>query len=82
MTNIEQLMLAMCFGMNFGWMLGGVIIIITDVIKTLKEKHKIKMNILERLPAPVPPQPLEYYITSGHINRWDYFPGSRASTVF
>ena len=48
----------------------------------LEEKHKIKMNILERLPAPVPPQPLEYYITSGHINRWDYFPGSRASTVF
>ena len=42
MTNIEHLMLTMCFGMNFGWMLGGVIIIITDVIKTLKEKHKIK----------------------------------------
>lgn len=35
-------MLAMCFGMNFGWMLGSVIIIITDGIKTLKEKHKIK----------------------------------------
>lgn len=42
MTNIEHLMLAMCFGMNFGWMLGSVIIIITDGIKTLKEKHKIK----------------------------------------
>ena len=42
MTNIEQLMLAICFGMNFGWMLGSVIIIITDGIKTLKEKHKLK----------------------------------------
>lgn len=42
MTNIEQLMLAICFGMNFGWMLSSVIIIITDGIKTLKEKHKIK----------------------------------------
>lgn len=42
MTNIEHLMLAMCFGMNFGWMIGCVIIIITDGIKNLKEKHKIK----------------------------------------
>lgn len=42
MTNIEHLMLTMCFGMNFGWMLGSVIIIIADGIKTLKKKHKIK----------------------------------------
>ena len=42
MTNIEHLMLTMCFGMNFGWMLGSVIIIIADGIKTLKKKLKIK----------------------------------------
>ena len=32
----------MCFGMNFGWMLGSVIIIVTDGIKALNKKHKIK----------------------------------------
>lgn len=48
----------------------------------LPQKHKIKMNILEKLPSPLPVPAPEYYITSGHINRWDYFPGSRASTVF
>lgn len=42
MTNIEHLMLTMCFGMSFGWMLGSVIIIVTDGIKALKKKHKIK----------------------------------------
>ena len=48
----------------------------------LPEKHKIKLNILEKLPAPLPVQPPEYFITSGHISRWDYYPGSKASTVF
>ena len=42
MTNIEQLMLAMCFGMNTGWLIGSIIILITDGIKTLKQKHKMK----------------------------------------
>lgn len=42
MTNIEHMMLSMCFGMNVGWMLGSIIIVIIDSIKTLKEKHKIK----------------------------------------
>lgn len=42
MTNIEHLMLTVCFGMNVGWMLGGIMIIITDTIKMLKEKHRIK----------------------------------------
>lgn len=40
MTNIEHMMLSVCFGMNVGWMLGGLMIIITDGIKLLKEKHK------------------------------------------
>ena len=42
MTNIEHMMLSMCFGMNVGWMLGGFMIIITDGIKTLKKKHRIE----------------------------------------
>ena len=42
MTNIDHLMLTMCFGMNLGWLLGGLMIIITDGIKIHKEKHKIK----------------------------------------
>ena len=41
MTNIEHMMLSICFGMNVGWMLGGIMIIITDTIKMLKEKHRI-----------------------------------------
>lgn len=48
----------------------------------LPEKHKIKLNILEKLPAPLPLQPPEYFITSGHISRWAYFPGSPAVTYF
>lgn len=48
----------------------------------LPEKHKIKLNILEKLPASLPPQPAEYFITSGHISRWEYFPGSKAVTYF
>lgn len=42
MTNIEHMMLSVCFDMNVGWMLGGLMIIITDGIKLLKEKHKAK----------------------------------------
>ena len=42
MTNIEHMMLSVCFGMNVGWMLGDLMIIITDGIKLLKEKIKKK----------------------------------------
>ena len=42
MTNIEHMMLSVCFGMNAGWMLVCLMIIITDGIKLLKEKHKAK----------------------------------------
>lgn len=48
----------------------------------LPEKHKVKLNILEKLPAPLPLSPPEYFITSGHIGRWEYFPGSKAVTYF
>lgn len=42
MTNIEHIMLSVCFGMNVGWMLGGIMIIITDTVKMLMEKHRNK----------------------------------------
>lgn len=48
----------------------------------LPEKHKIKLNILEKLPTPPLTPPPEYFITSGHIGRWEYFPGSKAVTYF
>lgn len=48
----------------------------------LPEKHKVKLTILEKLPAPLPRKFPEYYITSGHISKWEYFPGSRAVTCF
>ena len=47
-----------------------------------KEKHKIKLNILEVLPAcPQTPSP-EYFLSSGVIDRWEYYPGSTAFTIF
>ncbi len=48
----------------------------------LPEKHKIKLNILEILPEPSLSRPLEYRITDGHLDRWEYFSGSSAVTVF
>lgn len=48
----------------------------------LPEKHKIKLNILEPLPDSAPVASPEYRITQGHLDRWEYFPGSRAVTYF
>ncbi len=50
--------------------------------RILPEKHKIKLNILEILP-PLPQNPSpEFFITQGHIDRWEYYPGSPAVTYF
>lgn len=46
------------------------------------EKHKIKLNIIEPLAAAPLPNGLEYFVTEGHLDRWEYFPGSRAATIF
>lgn len=48
----------------------------------LPKKHKIKLDIRKVLPHPEYKMPTEYYITSGHIRRWEYYPGSTAVTVF
>lgn len=42
----------------------------------LPEKQKIKLVALHRLePGAVPPQPVTYYRTGGHIDFWEYSPG-------
>lgn len=48
----------------------------------LPEKHKIKLNIIEVLPQPSQLPAPEYFITNGHLQRWEYYPGSNAITVF
>lgn len=45
------------------------------------DRHKIKLNILEKLP-PMPPMVPNYRIHSGHIDCWEYYPGSTAVTYF
>lgn len=48
----------------------------------LPQKHKIKLNIIESLPSPAPHTRLDYRISTGHMDRWEYYPGSKAVTVF
>lgn len=47
----------------------------------LPEKHKIKLNVLEALPDQRQKQ-LRYFITSGRLIEWEYYPGSTAFTHF
>ena len=44
-------------------------------------EKKIKLTVLEKLTAPLPGR-LRYFNTSGHLNSWEYFPGSQAVTYF
>lgn len=48
----------------------------------LPQKHKIKLNILEILPRKPLPDPMEFRITEGHLDEWEYYPGSTAVTYF
>lgn len=62
-----------------GWQMGqGVSVYLRSI---LPERQKIKLTILEGLPA-VPAQPLRYYRTAGRLERWEYAPGSAVVTVF
>lgn len=49
--------------------------------RILPHRHKIKLNILEKLP-PLPPCEPEFQIRQGHLDRWEYYPGSTAVTYF
>lgn len=48
----------------------------------LPQKHKCKLNILEKLSCSTLPRDPVYYIRSGHMDRWEYYPGSSAVTYF
>lgn len=48
----------------------------------LPQKRKIKLNVLEVLPPLPRKSPPEFYITQGHLDRWEYYPGSKAVTYF
>ena len=45
------------------------------------EKHKLKLAVLERLNEPLVPK-INYFTTSGHLEKWEYFPGSKTVTYF
>lgn len=48
----------------------------------LPDKHKIKLNIVERLLPDGHRPPLVFYHTGGHLDFWEYYPGSKAVTYF
>lgn len=48
----------------------------------LPDRHKVKLNILEKLPSPPLPQTLRYFYTGSHLDQWEYFPGSNYTTYF
>lgn len=47
-----------------------------------QDRHKIKLNIIEPLNTAPLPTDLEFHITTGHLDRWEYYPGSSAMTIF
>lgn len=48
----------------------------------LPQKHKIKLSILEILLRNPHPDPMNFYITQGHLDQWEYYPGSSNLTYF
>lgn len=48
----------------------------------LPARHKIKLTVLGPLETVPEPEPLTWYQTQGHLERWEYYPGSTAFTVF
>lgn len=47
----------------------------------LPSRHKIKLNIIEKIPS-VPPRPMRRFIHQSRLEKWEYYPGSKAFTVF
>ena len=46
------------------------------------EKHKIKLSIIEILQMEPPQKTLPYFITEGHLDKWEYYPQSNTVTYF
>lgn len=40
----------------------------------LPKRMKIKLSVISKLPEAPPPAPLEYFLTSGYLPRWQYAP--------
>ena len=47
----------------------------------LPDRHKIKLNIIERIPSPIY-RDMKYFVLSSSIKKWEYYPESVAITVF
>ena len=48
---------------------------VTVFIKSIRpEQMKIKLQILQKMEEPMPPEPLNYYITDGCLQAWHYAP--------
>lgn len=47
-----------------------------------QDRHKIKLTVLERLSIPPSARQLLWIRTEGRIDRWEYYPGSTAFTLF
>lgn len=45
------------------------------------EKHKLKLTVIEKLNETISPQ-MKYFLQDGHLDQWEYFPGSTAITYF
>ena len=45
-------------------------------------RHKIKLNILQQLQPTASAPNFRYFISSGHITQWEYYPGSRNFKLF
>ena len=46
------------------------------------QKRKIKLQVLEHLPLYSRIHSPEFYITSGRLSQWEYYPGSQSVTYF
>ena len=52
-------------------------------IRSIQENtHKVKLNILQVLPPLNIHPKVDYFITSGHLEHWEYYPGSTTVTYF
>ena len=45
------------------------------------DRHKLKLTVIEKLPQPIRAK-LQYTICRGHLDKWEYYPGSTAVTYF
>ena len=57
-----------CVGVSVGQYAG------VYIKSILPDKMKIKLVIIDTHSEPIPERPPHYFLTEGHIDRWDYTP--------